>query len=274
MTCAILFYRNGEESHKKDPYMSAAQKFIPVWKDEYTIHSYQVDVSNNATLVVLCQLMQESAWNHAEHLELGFSHLNRKNFIWVLCRQLVKMYSFPKWGDMIQVHTWPTAKDKLFCYRDFRISDSTGSAIGEATTTWFVIDLASRKPQKTDSYFHVDLPEDVERVFPGKLHKLHPVSSTANTRLVQVTYGDLDRNEHVNNVRYIDWILNGLPLDYLKTHELKEMEVNYLSEAAYDDEILVRSEKKEESHFFHSLIRNRDNTELCRARTVWQSQRM
>ena len=250
--------------------MIAAQKFIPVWKDNYTIHSYQVDVSNNATLVVLCQLMQESAWNHAEHLELGFSHLNRKNFIWVLCRQLVKMYSFPKWGDVIQVHTWPTAKDKLFCYRDFRISDSAGLVIAEATTTWFVIDLASRKPQRTDSYFHVDLAQDVEPVFPGKLHKLQPVSLTANIRPVQVTFGDLDRNEHVNNVRYIDWILNGLPLDYLKTHELKELEVNYLSEAYYNDEILVGCEKKAASHFFHSLIRKGDHTELCRARTAWE----
>jgi len=250
--------------------MTNFHKSINVWKDEYKIRSYEVDIKNKAKLGTLCQLMQESAWNHAEHLELGFSHLNRKNFIWVLSRQLVKMYSFPKWGDMIQVHTWPTAKDKLFCYRDFRISDSADSVIGEATTTWFVIDLASRKPQRTDSYFHLDLPEDVERVFPGKLHKLHPVSSTANTRLVQATYGDLDRNEHVNNVRYMDWILNGLPLDYLKTHELKEMEVNYLSEAAYDDEILVSSEKKEASNFCHSLIRNRDNTELCRARTAWE----
>lgn len=251
--------------------MSASREFIPVWKDDYTILSYQVDVSRNATLVVLCQLMQESAWNHAEHLELGFSHLSKKNCIWVLCRQLVKMYSYPKWGDMIQVHTWPTAKDKLFCYRDFRISDSAGSVIGEATTSWFVIDLASRRPQKTDSYFHVDLPENAQHVFSGKLQKLHPVSSAANTRLVQVTYGDLDINEHVNNVRYIDWIVNGLPLDHLKTHELKEMEVNYLSEASYDDEIFVSLEKKDEFDFFHSLIRRRDNTELCRARTAWES---
>lgn len=264
-------HRNGKESREKDLDMSAAQRFIPVWKDEYTIHSYHVDINNNATLAVLCQLMQESAWNHAEHLELGFSHLNRRNFIWVLSRQLVKMYSFPKWGDMIQVHTWPTTKDKLFCYRDFRISDSAGSVISEATTTWFVIDLVSRKPQKTDSYFHVDLPQEAEPVFPGKLHKLQPVSLAANTRLVQVTYGDLDRNEHVNNVRYIDWILNGLPFDYLKTHALKEMEVNYLSEASYEDEILVSCEKKDASHFFHSLIRRRDNTELCRARTAWES---
>jgi acyl-ACP thioesterase len=181
------------------------------------------------------------------------------------------MYSYPKWGDTIQVHTWPTAKDKLFCYRDFRISDSADSIIGEATTTWFVIDLASRKPQKTDSYFHADLPEDVEPVFPGKLPKLHPVSSAVNSRFVQVTYGDLDINGHVNNVRYIDWILNGLPFDYLKTHALKELEINYLSEASFGDEILVSSEKKEDSDFFHSLIRNRDKTELCRARTAWES---
>ena len=29
-TCVILFHHNGEEFHKKDPDMSATQKFIPV----------------------------------------------------------------------------------------------------------------------------------------------------------------------------------------------------------------------------------------------------
>ena len=253
--------------------MSTTQKFIPVWKDEYTIHYFQVDVRSNATLVVLCQFMQESAWNHAEHLGLGFSHLSKMDFIWILSRQLLKIYSYPKWGDVIQVQTWPTGKDKLFCYRDFRILGSAGSTIGEATTTWFVIDLTSRKPQRTDSYFHVDLPNDVVRVFPGKLNRLNPVSPTDHTRMIQVTYGDLDINEHVNNVRYIDWILNTLPFDHLKTHILAEFEINYLSESSYNDEILIGYVENKKSEFYHSLVRNRDNTDLCRARTVWQSQR-
>ena len=253
--------------------MSTTQKFIPVWKDEYTIHYFQVDVRSNATLVVLCQFMQESAWNHAEHLGLGFSHLSKMDFIWILSRQLLKIYSYPKWGDVIQVQTWPTGKDKLFCYRDFRILDSAGSTIGEATTSWFVIDLTSRKPQRTDSYFHVDLPNDVARVFPGKLNRLNPVSQTDHTRMIQVTYGDLDINEHVNNVRYIDWILNTLPFDHLKTHILAEFEINYLSESSYNDEILIGYVENKKSEFYHRLVRNRDKTDLCRARTVWQSQR-
>ncbi|MBT8406366.1 MAG: hypothetical protein KJP05_02830 [Deltaproteobacteria bacterium] len=96
--------------------MSTTQKFIPVWKDEYKIHYYQVDVRSNATLVVLCQFMQESAWNHAEHLGLGFSHLSKMDFIWILSRQLLKIYSYPKWGDMIQVHTWSTGGSPLKIY--------------------------------------------------------------------------------------------------------------------------------------------------------------
>ena len=80
-------------------------------------------------------------------------------------------------------------------------------------------------------------------------------------------------NKHVNNVRYIDWILNTLPFEHLKTQILEQMEINYLSESSYDDEISVSYVEKEKSEFFHSLIRNGDDTELCRARTVWESQR-
>ena len=253
--------------------MNITQEFMPKWKDVYRIHYHQVDVRSNATLVVLCQFMQESAWNHAEHLGLGFSHLSEKNFIWILSRQLLKIYSYPKWGDVIQVHTWPTGRDRLYCYRDFRILDSAGSIIGEATTAWFVIDLTYRKPQRTGAYFQKNLPTDFERVFPGKLNKLNPLVSTDHTRVIQVSYGDLDINEHVNNVRYIDWILNTLPFEHLKTHILGELEINYLSESSYDDEISVSYVEKEKSEFLHSLIRNGDTTELCRARTVWESQR-
>jgi acyl-ACP thioesterase len=250
--------------------MAPSPNFITVWKDQYTIHSYQVDINSKATLVALCQLLQESAWQHAEHLGLGFSHLKEKNFIWVLARQLIKISSYPKWGDTIEVHTWPTEKDRVFCYRDFRILDPSGSIAAEATTTWFVIDLVTRKPQKTALYYHLELPEEVEIVFANRLNKLAPLDSEDFTKLIQVSYGDLDMHKHVNNLRYVEWIFNCLPFDFLTAHILREMEINYMAEASYQDEISVSYEKKEKSDFLHKIMRKRDNTEICRARTVWE----
>jgi len=250
--------------------MTPSPDFIKVWKDEYKIHSYQVDINSKATLVALCQLLQESAWQHAEHLELGFSHLKEKNFIWVLARQLIRVSSYPKWGDTIEVHTWPTGKDRIFCYRDFRIIDPGGSVAAEATTTWFVIDLVTRKPQKTVHYYHLELPEEVELVFPNRLNKLEPLDSEDFIKLIQVSYGDLDMHKHVNNLRYLEWMINCLPLEFLSTHILKEIEINYMSEASYKDEITVSYEKKGKSNFFHRIMRKNDRLEICRGKTTWE----
>ena len=217
--------------------MTFSPGLIKVWKDTYKIHSYQVGSKGKATLVALCQLLQESAWQHAEHLGLGFSHLQERNFIWVLARQLIRVGSYPKWGDTIEVHTWPTGKDRIFCYRDFRITDPGGSIVAEATTTWFVIDLAGRKPQKTVHYYHLELPEEVESVLPKRLNKLESLDLEDFTKLIQVSYGDLDMHNHVNNLRYVDWMLNSLPWQFLRAHRLREMEINYMSEASYQDEI-------------------------------------
>jgi acyl-ACP thioesterase len=250
--------------------MAPSPNLIRIWKDQYTIHSYQVDIKSKATLVALCQLLQESAWQHAEHLGLGFSHLKEKNLIWVLARQLIRIDSYPKWGDTIEVHTWPTGKDRIFCYRDFRILGPGGSLAAEATTTWFVVDLVSRKPQKTALYYHFELPAEVEVVFPHRLNKLEPLDSEDFTKLMQVSYGDLDMHKHVNNVRYVEWLLNCLPVEFLSAHILREIEINYLSEASYGDEISVSYGKKEKSNFFHKIMRKRDNSEICRARTFWE----
>ena len=87
--------------------------------------------------------------------------------------------------------------------------------------------------------------------------------------MIQVSYGDLDMHKHVNNLRYMEWILNSLPFEFLSSHILREIEISYMSEASYGDEISVSYEKKEESNFFHRIMTKKNNTEICRARTVW-----
>lgn len=250
--------------------MKTHQEFKRVWVDEYKIHSFDVDMKGRATLPALCRFMQESAGKHAQHLGVGLSRLREKNLIWVLSRQLTKMTEYPLLGETITIHTWPTAKDRLFSYRDFTILNDSGAIIGEATTVWFAVDLTSRKPQRADSYFHIELPKDIACVFPEKLKKLPGNSVRDFTKSLQVSYSDLDMNNHVNNVRYIDWILDSLSLDFLTNHTMKEFEINYLSEALYSDHISIGHENNDNFLYSHSIVRRSDNTELCRAKTLWR----
>ncbi|MBN1993353.1 MAG: hypothetical protein JW953_11690 [Anaerolineae bacterium] len=241
---------------------------IYVWQDEYRIHSYEVDAKGQLTIPFLCQFMQESAWHHAENLGVGYAALLEKNSAWVLARQWVAMDAFPRWGDTIKIFTWPTGKDRLFWYRDFKILDEASALIGRATTAWLVIDLSKRRPQRANS-LNLNLPVDLERMFPRRPGKIDSLSQGLPGYTVQVGYRDLDVNQHVNNVRYIDWILDAFDLDFLKAHNLQELEINYMAEAAYGDEVSVLQEAGENLGFRHCLERKGDNLEFCRARTGW-----
>jgi acyl-ACP thioesterase len=57
-----------------------------------------------------------------------------------------------------------------------------------------------------------------------------PSKVMANHRTRPVCFTDLDRNGHMNNTRYMDWIDDLLPSAFHENHIVKEFTVCYLSE--------------------------------------------
>jgi acyl-ACP thioesterase len=245
-----------------------------IWRETYTIRSYEADVQGNATLPLLCRFMQESASNHAEHLGFGISWLTENNFAWFLTRQLVVMDTYPKLGQTIHVLTWPKGRDRLLWYRDYKILDCSDTVIGKATTAWLVIDLERRRPKRTDALPPLHPPNDIAPAFSRRPGKVATLNEGTLSHAIRVGYRDLDVNEHVNSARYVEWVLDAFDAEFHKSHRLQEMEVNYLAEALYGDQVSVRyervySEGIDSRTFLHSLRRDRDGAELFRARTVW-----
>jgi len=72
-----------------------------------------------------------------------------KNIFWVLIRQKVKMYKWPRWHDIVTIQTWPKHFHGLYAFREFEIFIND-EKIGECSTTWMILDGKSRRPIKTD----------------------------------------------------------------------------------------------------------------------------
>jgi medium-chain acyl-[acyl-carrier-protein] hydrolase len=56
----------------------------------------------------------------------------------------------------------------------------------------------------------------------------------------KVRNSDLDLNNHVNNTRYAQWILDAVPVQSLKTATLHEYEINFLAETKLEDSISLQ----------------------------------
>ena len=67
-----------------------------------------------------------------------------------------------------------------------------------------------------------------------------------NCRSRQGCFTDLDRNGHMNNTRYLDWIDDLLPSAIHEDHSFREFTVCYLSETREGQELELRWDVLEE----------------------------
>jgi len=238
--------------------------------DDYYIHSYEVDLTTRLRFSSLNRYMQESAWKNAEQLGFGFDSLINKNLAWVLTRMVISIDHLPGWNESINIATWPSGKDSIFAFRDFQFFDKDQKELGRAATSWCIIDLQTRKPVFIRSAFENDLAELNSRMFaerPEKIESLKEINSEWRTI---VGYQDLDVNGHVTNSRYIDWVFESLDLQFLKGHKVRNLEINFLAEALYKNEVVVKTESRSDTEYRHSIIQLSDSLEICRAKTVWK----
>lgn len=244
-----------------------SNSFQPEWTSEHVIRSYDVDPQMKACIASLCRFMQEIAYQHAEHLELGHSHLSAKKQGWVLARQRIEISTLPEWGDQITLRTWPSNRDRLFFYRDFEMTDAEGHLILQASTAWFMIDLEKRERISPAWFRGADFPIG-PKLFSEKPGRLRSGGCSGGA-LIPVNYGDLDMNGHVNNIRYIEWVMNNMPLEFHQGHSLKSLEVNYLAEAVYGHSVSVCRHEVSPLVYDHGVLAA--GTELFRARSIWKS---
>jgi len=242
------------------------------WEDEYVIPFYGVDAKNEVCLPALWNLMQETAWHHADHLKLGYHDLAEKKSFWVLSRLSIQMDEYPHWGNRIRIKTWLAGTGRLFALRHFSIAHQKGDILGMARSAWLVLSSKSRRPQRIEPLFQdmghlfdpLPLTEEPERL-PG------PVQAKVGKSFT-VRYSDIDMHHHAHNTKYIEWILDSYSAERLRMFHIQSLETNFLAECSQGDEITIHTEPSGNTPpiYLHSLFRKSDHRELCRARVLWR----
>ena len=237
--------------------------------EKHKIASYQMDLKAQATLPVLCNYCQEIAGNHAHANGLGFHQMIKNGHIWVLTRFKVQIDTYPKWNDDIYIKTWLRNRESFFSERDFLLLDNKENKIGGALSGWMLLDLKSRRPKPVES-----IPIDIE-MFPDEhsikdpLKKIPAPEKNDFSYKKEAEFQDIDINQHVNNVKYIEWFLASFPYEYRKSKNVKSFEINYLAEMTFGERVEIKTEKLSDDLFRSSMINIDSKKEICRAEIEW-----
>ena len=243
-----------------------------VWKESYPIRTYEVDCRNRLSIISMFNFMQDAASKHAQALGVSVRRLLSENYTWLLSRLKIKIASYPGINDRIQIATWPSGTQRLFALRDFELRNGSNQVIAAAVSAWLVIDVQRRRPVRILPFVDRLNPLEGRHVLPDTLDKLPSLKHRIYEKNFIARYGDLDVNQHVNNVSFVDWVVEGVPSSLLNTSAPVQLEINFLAEAFYEDCILVACHLRDPDNtvFHHSPTRQADGRELARARSFWR----
>ncbi len=238
------------------------------YTETFKIRTYDMDAGKRASIQAICNYLQEIAIMHATTLGFSVTELFKLNLTWVLSRLHVQMYSFPRWGDTITIETWPSIMAGLFALREFVLRDDAMEIIGLATTSWMIIDLNTKKAIEIPEFIRsIRIPEK-KRALEDPFSKLPLPGGQLYQHSFNVRRSDLDINQHVNNVSYIEWAIETIPPDYVRDHYITGLEVSYRAECHYGDRIVSKCGKYDDSPtFLHLLEREQDHQPVAVART-------
>ena len=212
--------------------------------------------------------MQEIAWEHANILGFGYEQLHQNQQFWVLSRLLVKIKRRPEWKENFTLETWSRGTDGFYGYRDYNFVDEDGISIIQATSSWLVLDLKSKRVVRLTDFN--DFPKYEESVFNKNPDKVKSPQNDEELCFTPVLFNEIDINQHFNTGRYIERIIDSYSFEFHERKELIEFEINFLKEGMPTDQLAVKKQNLDENNHLCSVVRESDNMELIRARMVWK----
>ena len=206
----------------------------------YDIYGTMTDCYGDLKLSALLYLAQDAAGEHCKELALDWDTMAQKQMFWAVIRHRVQITRLPKEGEKIRVQTWPMPTTRVAFPRSTVAYDENGRELFRAIRIWVIMDRNTRGmilPAKSGILvpgvsFGNELPAPRSLAPQG-------LSSGENR---QVRYMDLDKNGHMNNTRYLDWVADLLPSKFYGAHQPKELVICYNQEALEGQEIHLQWE--------------------------------
>jgi len=201
----------------------------PLYVQNFEITDIAVDRYGRMKPSMILFLAQEVAGKHCLELSVDYDTLAAQRMFWAVTRHRVQVTRMPTRGETIRVETWPMPTTRVAYPRSVVAYDEAGNECFRVISIWVLMHLDTRAmilPGKSGISV-VGSVRGNELAAPGGLVARELINHRSRT----VSFTDLDRNGHMNNTRYLDWIDDLLPSAFHEKHDIREFVVCYQSEA-------------------------------------------
>lgn len=242
------------------------------FEKQFELRYFEMNKLGEATATAMLTLLEETAADHCCHIHHSLFDLQNQNIGWVLVSGVMQLDYYPKYKEKITIRTWLSSYSTVKGFRENIIYNQQNQIIGRAKGLWVFYDIEKRKPirildeikEKWGFENEISINENISQ-------KITPVNSTNPSKKFKVNMFDVDSNNHVNNIRYLQWLMESIPIDFTDKYYLHSINGRFIKDAQFDDVIMSFTQKEAAENTYTHTIRNRADNKVCaNAQTIWR----
>ncbi len=242
------------------------------FEKQFELRYFEMNKFQEASPTTMLTLLEETAADHCHAIGNSLFDLLNRNIGWVLVSGTMQIDRYPKYKENIKIRTWLSEFTTIKGIRENIIYDEKNHIIGRSKGMWLYFDIQKRRPVPIDKVFIDKWGIDKEQSMEYNLkQKISPIEISENHLEYKVNNFDIDSNQHVNNIRYLQWAMDTMPQHFLDMYTLSGIDGSFLSEAKYGDIIISDTLAGEKENSFKHTIRTAKDEKVCVvAQTYWK----
>jgi acyl-ACP thioesterase len=240
---------------------------------KFTITTYDLDMKFSSTMPVICNYLYEVGMAHANVIMKDDDNMP-KDVVFILTRLQIRIERFPMLRENILIRSWLSPIESKHVVRNFLLINESGEIFGRALNSATTFNIKKRAAEDVSARYKDTKFKtlDWEPALPHVFEKLPKVDSPDYENEEIVRYFDCDFYRHVNNVKYVEWCIETMPIEFIKKHQLYEIDINYKRESSLGEKLKVKTcaDAGRKKTYFHSITNEDETKDIVRMKSVWK----
>ena len=234
---------------------------MAILEHEFNITVRDINPKSELTTKAILSFFEDIGGFHSNLAGYGLKDIEKTKLSWILLNWKIKILKKVKYTDgPIKVKTWSRGAIRACTYRDFEAYNSKGELCIVGTSKWALVHFEKGLVRLTDELLEKYEPEEKEVLSGFDFAKLPEIKDFSNIYNYTVERRDIDINNHMHNLCYLDLAYEALPKEVYENTYFYDVEIMYKKAALLGDKLKCLYSFVDNNHFI--TIKSEDDSIL------------
>ena len=221
-----------------------------IYKEKFKIGLKDVWAKDEVSNIAILEYLEDIAAHHSDSVGIGINTTEETHLNWLLLDWELEVLKRPRYGQVLDIHTWSRGIEKFYAFRDFEIYDEENNLCAIATSKWLLVDSKTEKIARVEPEIADRYQSEVGKcVFQEeKIKKIKEPEEYISEMTYTTRRRDIDVIGHMHNLYYLYLAYETLPEDEYNKRPFNHVRIQYKNQIKLGENVKCKYARENEEN--------------------------